>query len=371
VADARAFVVEGDVALDCRSMSVPQRLATLALCALLLVPSLARAGGSSPGARWAILLASAPQWEEAEARLRAMHAARAFAFVKPAEGFPRVLESASLPGLQPGLYVVVLGVCGVHGEALDAQARVRPGVGDAYLKKLTGPVAPSCPQPVNRDSKLPRGAEQLASVPFEGVPGLALTAHQGNVRSMMECTTSTLIVRLVLGRKVLAETTFEGRCQGACTRAEKEEGKKTLEELREAIEKGETDDSQLDYDYTSCQSFEASFERALGGFGNPVFIVSSSEPGPHSAVRTVLRIVGVGCGGLRMSEPFVGADAVFYVGRWEAVPELAVRPAPAKSPGGKRFSLLKPEAADAGSGEWFADVEWVEARCAWEVDDRQ
>ena len=74
-----------------------------------------------------------------------------------------------------------------------------------------------------------------------------------------------------------------------------------------------------------------------------------------------------------MSEPFVGADAVFYVGRWAAVPELTVRPAPAKSPGGKRFSLLNSEAAgaDAGSGEWFADVEWVEARCAWEVDDGQ
>jgi hypothetical protein len=216
----------------------------LALSALLLFPSLAWAGGSSPGSGWAILLASAPEREEAEARLRAMHAARAFAFVKPAEGFPRVLESSSLPGLQPGLYVV---------------------------------------------------------------------------------------------------------------------------------EKGEADDSQLDYDYTSCQGFEASFERALGGFGNPVFIVSSTEPGPHSAVRPVLRIVGVGCGGLRVSEPFVGADAVFHLGRWAAVPELTVRPAPAKSPGGKRFSLLNTEAAgaDAGSGEWFADVEWVEARCAWELDDGQ
>jgi hypothetical protein len=101
-----------------------------------------------------------------------------------------------------------------------------------------------------------------------------------------------------------------------------------------------------------------------------VLLVSTPLPGPHDAIQNVLRLVSVGCGALSVSEPFVGADAVLYMGRQEEVPELTARPAPAKNPGGKRFSLFQPaEGTDAGGEEWFADVEWVEARCAWEVKD--
>jgi hypothetical protein len=133
------------------------RLASLAVSALLLVPALSQAGprdtpagAASPSPGWAILLASAPQRDEAEARLRAMHEARAFAFVKPANGFPKILESSALPGLRPGLHVVVLGVCGVQSEALAAQARVRPELSDAYVKKLSREAQQSqCPSGVS------------------------------------------------------------------------------------------------------------------------------------------------------------------------------------------------------------------------------
>jgi hypothetical protein len=296
-----------------------------------------------------------------------MHEARAFAFVKPANGFPKVLESSALPGLLPGLHVVVLGVCGVQSEALAAQARVRPELSDAYVKKLTGPVEPSCPLSVDLDSKLPRRAERLASLPFEGTPDLVLTAYSVNVRSELECTTDDLLIRLMHGKRVLAEHTFEGSCSGACTPAEKKAGKEELERIKKAVEAGEADSNQLDYNFTDCQTFGASFERELRGLGDPLFIISKTESAPHGGSRTVFHIVGFGCGGLSVSEPFVGAGAVYYLGSNERVDDLEARPSPS---GGKRFSLFKPElGADAGTGRWFADVEWLGARCTWKVED--
>jgi hypothetical protein len=210
--------------------------------------------------------------------------------------------------------VVVLGVCGVQSEALAAQARVRPELSDAYVKKLTGPVEPSCPLPVDLDSKLHRRAERLASLPFEGTPELVLTAHSVNARSEMECTTDDLLIRLMLGKRVLAEHTFAGSCSGACTPAEKKEGKEELERTKKAVEAGEADTNQLDYNFTDCQTFGASFERELRELGNPLFIISKAESAPHGGSRTVFHIVGFGCGGLSVSEPFVGAGAVYYLG---------------------------------------------------------
>ncbi len=63
----------------------------------------------------------------------------------PGDDFPRVLESATVPGMKPGFFVVALGVC-APGDAdapLAAYKGIEPNV---YAREVTWPVAEgSCP----------------------------------------------------------------------------------------------------------------------------------------------------------------------------------------------------------------------------------
>lgn len=61
--------------------------------------------------------------------------------VRLAVGFPKVVESASLPGLKPGFFVVVLGQC-ASLEAFDVIKAIYPA---AYSRPVTGAPTLSCP----------------------------------------------------------------------------------------------------------------------------------------------------------------------------------------------------------------------------------
>ncbi len=61
--------------------------------------------------------------------------------VRLAAGFPKVVESASLPGLKPGFFVVVLGQCDSL-EAFDVIKAIYPA---AYTRPVTGAATRSCP----------------------------------------------------------------------------------------------------------------------------------------------------------------------------------------------------------------------------------
>jgi hypothetical protein len=146
-----------------------------------------------------------------------------------------VVESASLPGLAPGLNVLVLGVCGTRETALAARTRVLPMVPDAYVKQLTGPAPLSSPTASPRKSKLSKGAVWLASVPFQQDKALVLSLYKVNERSVMECTTNDLLVRMEYGREVLTEQTLPGDCTRVCTPEGKKEGEEKLAKIRARI----------------------------------------------------------------------------------------------------------------------------------------
>lgn len=336
------------------------------LAALLLVSSLAGAAPPrrAPAEAWAVLLASEAQRPDAEAKLKALREARAFAFVKPAEGHPRVVESSSLPGLEPGLHVVVLGVCGSRRAALEAVARVRPEVGDAFAKRLTGPAALACPEPVDLKTKLPRDAQRVASVPFEGSPGLTLDVYEGRERSELECVTRDLILRLVHEGRVLAEQTLEGRCEGACTEEAQREGREEVRQLEAAN------------NFFDCQTFAPRFERVVEGLGHPLLLVTAPKPWAHGTTKSPLRLVGVGCGKLVLSEEFMGAEAYErgFMTPNEDLGGLRAQPAVSGAAGWKRFTLFVPSReADAGESaeKWFAAFEWKAERCDWAIQEVQ
>ena len=64
--------------------------------------------------------------------------------VKLPAGEPKVVDSATLPGLKPGFRVVTLGVCKAPGPALAALKAIYPGT---YSKPLTNPEPERCPTP--------------------------------------------------------------------------------------------------------------------------------------------------------------------------------------------------------------------------------
>lgn len=70
-------------------------------------------------------------------------------YVQLAAGYPRIIESKTVAGLNPGFHIVVLGACedGVAGaHALDLFKLLEPSV---YSKDVTWAEASACPAPVD------------------------------------------------------------------------------------------------------------------------------------------------------------------------------------------------------------------------------
>jgi len=341
-----------------------------AVLALLLLPW--RLEAAPPRARpqgnpWVVILGSRPRPADAQALLEALQERRqsGLQWLKPAEGFPKVVDSASLPGLAPGLNVLVLGVCGTKETALAARARVVPMVRDAYVKQLTGPAPLSCPTSTPLKSRLPKDAVRLVSVPFKQDKALVLSLYKINERSVMDCTTNDLRVRLEYGREVLAEETLPGDCKGVCTSGQKQEGEARVAEIQERIEKGEGSTSELDYNFVSCISLTPEFLGVLGGFDRPVFFVTSEGLGHHDVVSDTIHAVGVACGKISLSddqqEPGFRTFSTKVFTRAEARPSTREDPDEGSV---DVVSLEKPLDAKAGDPPvWTKVAEFSEWEC--------
>jgi hypothetical protein len=296
-----------------------------AVLALLLTPWRLEAAAprtKPQGNPWVVILGSKPQPTEAQALLESMKEKKPLEWLTPAEGFPKAIASTSLPGLAPGLHVLVLGVCGSREAALAARARVLPMVPDAYVKQLTGPAALACPTPLPLKTRLPKGAVQLASVPFPRDKALVLSVYKVNERSVMECKTNDLLLRLEYGREVLTQESIAGDCRGVCTPGEKQEGEERLARLRQRIAKDEGSESELDYNFVDCLSFTPKFLGVLGGFDRPLLFVSTEHLAHHDVVKSYVHAAGVTCGKISVStysdEPGPYSHPVHYFARAEA-----------------------------------------------------
>ncbi|AKQ68504.1 hypothetical protein A176_005416 [Myxococcus hansupus] len=346
-------------------------LISVALLTFLLMPGSAVAAAPAQKQQvqekaWAIILASKPQRAEAEAQLAAMQKDRAFTWARPAEGYPQVIESSSLPGLTPGLQVLLLGVCGTKQEAQAARARVLPMVDQAYVKQLTGPAALACPQPIPVTSWLPGNANLLATVPFEKEKSLVLTVHRVRQRKVMECETSDLRVRLSHGKDLLAEQFFEGTCQGACTASEKKEGQRQLDAIRKRIASGDGDESELDANFVDCQSLTPALKSALGTPGRPLLFIETKSLGGHDVVMGNLTSVTVGCGQLQVMDSLNEGLNLDVLGL--SFDGVEARPLGQGSEAWKQLELLPKQAPGStpaarkpvATGTWNG--------CAWDIE---
>lgn len=102
-----------------------------------------------------IIADGSPERAVAEARLAALEA-----LVWPIglpEGYPRLVDSATIPGLEPGTFVVTLGACAVQGRSellTDLARAVAPG---AFVREVM--VDEACPALAGSDA--PAGREVL------------------------------------------------------------------------------------------------------------------------------------------------------------------------------------------------------------------
>jgi hypothetical protein len=97
--------------------------------------------------------------------------------VRPAEGYPKLVESKSVPGLNPGFWVWVVGFCaGEEASAVLSQLKaVYPG---AYAREVKVPAAQlACPEhegpPLSAERtpyKLPGGVVRVVSVEESSAP---------------------------------------------------------------------------------------------------------------------------------------------------------------------------------------------------------
>lgn len=318
---------------------------------------------------WAIILASKPQDPEVHALQSLLKDKNALQWLKPAEGFPKIVESASMPGLAPGLHVLVLGVCGSKESALAARARVLPMVEDAYVKQLAGAAPLSCPTPVPLKAQPAKGAVRIASVPFKQDKALALTVYKANESSVMECKTNDLLVRLEYKHEVIDELSLKGVCLGACTEAKKQKGEELLAEIRQRIANGTGSESELDYNFTECQALTSRYLGALRGFDRPLLFVSIEELRHHDVVSSVAGVVGVACGDIvavppaEQSSSMSMYDLESYADRAEA----RRKPPPADDMV-EIGAMVKPhKAPDDAPLVWQKLAELQEFDCGWDL----
>src|SRR5687767_5438402 len=105
------------------------------MCRTLAVVLAASSALAAEPSSWAVVLVSKESPDAAQQALGALGPAAA-KWVKPAAGYPKVVESGSVKGFKPGYHVVVLGYCADKAEAAAAASYVRLDAPEAYFKQV-------------------------------------------------------------------------------------------------------------------------------------------------------------------------------------------------------------------------------------------
>lgn len=186
------------------------------LCLLLLLgvlPAAAKPKAKAPASFHVIILGGGKTPAEAQAALERYKDA-AHEGVTPAEGYPKLLKSDELAGLNPGFHIAVLGICSEVERARtlrDVANLALPGV---YLKQVQVSVADACPKLALPRPKALKGHTHQGSYPVRaGVKGLSYEVHARALDTKKDpCVVSRLVVRLELGGKVVDEESWSGDC---------------------------------------------------------------------------------------------------------------------------------------------------------------
>lgn len=309
-------------------------------------------GAESP---WAVVLGQDAKAPALSKQLAALKQDRAFAWVKPAKGFPKVMAAKALPGLEEGQQFAVLGVCGTKAEAEGAMALVKPWAQDASVRQLSGSAALACPTANALKSPLKTDAKVEATHPFPDAPGLVLTEQRVNPKTVMECQASDLLLRVSQGASVLAEVLMKGQCVGPCTPEEQAQAKERVMALQAQVKQGSTTAELLLKDSpTACMARDSHVQKVLTDLGMPMAVVAMGSP-MLSQKKPDGVLMAPGCGRLVESPYLTGSGP----------DDLTLVEVAADQPGPeawKRFNVSM-------AGQHVAHLVWRASRCEWEMDD--
>jgi hypothetical protein len=124
------------------------------------------------------------------------------------------------------------------------------------------------------------------------------------------------------GAKLRRET-LEGECHGACTAKAKDEGAAHLDEIQQRIDKGESSQSETDYNFTECMFHGPDMGRIDTVGGRPIALIPMHGVGPHDVPRVTYTLALELCGALRV----VGDFGEMYVHSWK-LDQLSLRESP-------------------------------------------
>ncbi len=198
-------------------MRVPLSILLLSACAVCLhAPESAAAPKKKPQEAWVVILGGGKAVEDGEKALQAFHQRRP-SEVSWAEGYPKVLESNALPGLNPGFHIAVLGFCANKAQAAEATRALNDSLGGGvYFKKTAGPSGALCPQ-VKDPAPEGYSLEQETPVATSGPEAKrSWFIYKSEPRSDLpedECETPDYVVQVREGLKVLAEQRFSTSCR--------------------------------------------------------------------------------------------------------------------------------------------------------------
>ncbi|MHA7633543.1 hypothetical protein [Corallococcus sp. M7] len=317
---------------------------------------LSSTGALGAEAPWAVVLGQDAKAPALSRQLAALKKDRAFAWVKPAKGFPKVMAAKALPGLEAGQQFAVLGVCGTKEDAEAAMALVKPWAQGASVQQLTGTAALSCPTANALKSPRKTDAKVEATHPFPNAPGLVLTEQRVNPKTVMECRASDLLLRVARGSTVLAEVLLEGQCVGDCTPEAQTKAKQRAAELQEMAKQGNTNAALMLKDFTTgCMSRESRVQKVLTDLGVPMAVMGLASP-MLSQQKPDGVLMAPGCGKLVQSPYLTGAAGADDLTQVNVV---ADQPDPEAW---KRFNV-------SVSGQHAAHLVWNARKCEWAMDD--
>lgn len=152
------------------------------------------------------------------------------------------------------------------------------------------------------------------------VRGLRLTVNEKARKPQFECRLHDLVIRVLDGKRTIAEEVIEGECHGRCTAKERREGGEQLQDIEAQIARGEASDSQTDYNFTECM-FSGPNPGRIDQVGDrDVAIFIDHYIGPHDVAKNRFQLALEVCGALHVTKPF--GDT--YAGGW-ALTELTLR----------------------------------------------
>lgn len=161
------------------------------------------------------------------------------------------------------------------------------------------------------------GGPSANKAPYEhhetGEPAASgLKVEKVDAEEIFECQRHDLAVRIMDNGKVTDEVIVSGACEGACTAEDKAAGEAQLAEIEAAIERGESTESELDYDFTGCTFYGAELGRTDEVGGRWLAILQGHHQGAHDIPNRYYQLATELCGKVFVSAEF----GTTYANRW-------------------------------------------------------